>query len=68
LKILSIPRLDSFTELGLFLQNGHLTFTIDPVLTVASLLAVFGFTAAAALLPARKAAKLAPAQALGARF
>ncbi|MBN2811670.1 MAG: FtsX-like permease family protein [Spirochaetales bacterium] len=68
LKILSIPRLDSFTELGLFLQNGHLTFTIDPVLTVSSLLAVFGFTAAAALLPARKAAKLAPAQALGARF
>ena len=68
LNILSLFRFDTFTELSLFLDGGHLGFTISPVLLFGSVFVVIVFTLLAALIPARKAAKMEPAQALRTQF
>jgi putative ABC transport system permease protein len=65
---ISLLTFDSITELSLFLDNGHLGFTVDGWILVASILTVLAFTLAAALIPARKAARMEPAQALRTQF
>ena len=68
LKGISFLTFNSFTELSLFLDAGHLGFTVDGWLLVASILTVLAFTLLAALIPARKAARMEPAQALRTQF
>jgi putative ABC transport system permease protein len=68
LNIVSLLRFDAFTELALFLDNGHIGFSIDPGMFIASIAIVIVFTLLAALMPARKAAKMEPAQALRTQF
>jgi ABC-type transport system, involved in lipoprotein release, permease component len=68
LNLLHLPSFTAFTELGYFMDNGKLAFTVSPVLIAASFLVVILFTLLAALMPSRKAAKLQPAQALRTQF
>ncbi len=65
---LRLMRFDSITELGLFLENGRISYTLSPALFIGSFLMVIIFTLLAALVPARKAAKLQPAEALRTQF
>jgi len=67
LELIKIPDLASFAELGFFLQNGHLQYQLAPSLFLFSVIMVVLFTLLAALMPARRAARLAPAQALRAK-
>lgn len=68
LNVLKLFRFDSMAEMALFLDNGHLGFVVSVPTLIASLLTVIGFTLLAALLPARRAAKMEPAQALRTTF
>lgn len=67
LELIKLPNLAAIAELGFFLQNGHLQYQLAPPLFVSSVLMVVVFTITAALMPARRAARLAPAQALRAK-
>lgn len=59
-----VLKINAFTELSVFLDNGHVAYTIDGGLFVFSYLIVVILTLIAALMPARRAAKLDPAVAL----
>jgi ABC-type lipoprotein release transport system permease subunit len=50
--------------LAMLLDNGHLTFNLNPLLVLANVGIIAGLTLLAALMPARMAAKLEPANAL----
>jgi putative ABC transport system permease protein len=52
------------SPLAIILKNGHLTFSLSPLLVLANVAIIAGLTFLAALLPARNAARLDPAQAL----
>ena len=52
------------TELSFFMDKNHLLVSVDPVLMIGTLVLVSGLTLLAALIPARRAAKLEPALAL----
>jgi len=64
LKIIGLFKFDAFTELAYFLDNGHVGYSISPVMLVASFIMVIIFTVLAALIPARQAARMQPAEAL----
>ena len=64
LKIIGLFKFDAFTELAYFLDNGHIGYSISPALLIASFVMVIIFTVLAALIPARQAAKMQPAEAL----
>lgn len=64
LNVLHLFNFEAFTELSFFLDDGHLAFTISPGLLVFSFVVVCIFTLLAVLVPARKAAKKLPAEAL----
>ena len=49
---------------AMLLKNGHLTFNLNPLMVLANILIIGGLTLFAALIPARMAARLEPAQAL----
>lgn len=49
---------------AMLLRNGHLTFSLDPLLVLANILIIGGLTLLAALMPARNASRLEPAEAL----
>ena len=52
------------SPLFIILKNGHMTFSLPLVRTLANIVIVTGLTLAAAFLPARNAARLDPAVAL----
>ncbi|HKL86226.1 MAG TPA: FtsX-like permease family protein [Treponemataceae bacterium] len=64
LNVIRLLKIDAFTELAVFLDNGHVTYTVNGGLFLASYLFVIILTLIAALMPARRAAKLDPAIAL----
>jgi putative ABC transport system permease protein len=68
LNVIKLFRFDSISELGLFLDNGHIGYSVSIGTLVFSILLVIGFTLIAALLPSRRAAKMEPAQALRSQF
>ncbi len=68
LKLVGLIKLDSFTELALFLDNGRIGSTVSVGLLVGSIVTVVAFTLLAAMLPARKASRMLPAQALRTQF
>lgn len=68
LALLGAFEFSALTELALFLNQGRFSISIDPGLLVSSFVMVIGFTLLAAWLPARRAAKLEPAQALRTQF
>lgn len=49
---------------AMLLRNGHLTFSLDPLLVLVNILIIGGLTLLAALMPARNASRLEPAEAL----
>lgn len=61
-------KIDAFTELSLFLDNGYISHSMSASLLAVSYLMVVILTLIAALLPARRAAKLDPAAALRTQF
>jgi ABC-type lipoprotein release transport system permease subunit len=65
--LLSLINLGFETPLYLFLKNGHLTFKFVPMLA-GNILIVEALTLLAAYLPARQAARLEPARALGTHY
>jgi ABC-type antimicrobial peptide transport system permease subunit len=68
LLVISIPEFTTFAELAWFLDKGHLAFAVQPPVLIATLLIVGLSTILAALIPARKAARLRPAQAFRGTF
>lgn len=64
LNALRFLKIDAFTELSLFLDNGRIAYSMSGSLFVFSYVIVVVLTLIAALLPARRAAKLDPATAL----
>jgi putative ABC transport system permease protein len=62
--VLSLPSFGTESFVAIILQNGHLFFQLDVPSLVAATILVVVFTWLAALGPARKAAKLEPAEAL----
>lgn len=68
LSIASTFNLEAFAELGYFLDGGRLSWTISGITLVSSLCMVVFFTLCAAYFPARRAARLLPAQALRTQF
>ncbi len=68
LNILHLFEFSAFTELSLFLDGGHLSYTVSPALLAGSFVTVIVFTLLAALLPANRAARMEPAQALRTQF
>lgn len=56
------------TEVSYFFDSGRLLVTIDPVQFLVTVLIVSGLTLLAALIPARRAARLEPAHALRTQF
>ncbi|HNY21237.1 MAG TPA: FtsX-like permease family protein [Treponemataceae bacterium] len=68
LNVITLFRLDSMAEMALFLNNGHLQYTVSLGMLVGSIAIVIAFTLLAALIPARRAAKMEPAQALRTQF
>lgn len=64
MSLLSLFNFGTEGAVAMILQNGHLSFTLDFGSLVVSILLVSFFTVLAAWAPARKAAKLAPADAL----
>lgn len=68
LSLLSLLNFETFTELAYFMDGGHLAYTVSAPLLAGSFLVVALFTVLAALIPARRAAKLQPAQALRTQF
>lgn len=65
---LNMISLDTFTEIAYFLDDGHISYTLGVDLFVGAFLLVLIITLLAALLPARRAAALQPAQALRSHF
>ncbi|MCX7024836.1 MAG: FtsX-like permease family protein [Spirochaetes bacterium] len=59
---------NAFTELAFFLERGRLAWRVEPGLLAGSLAVVCAMTLAAASMPAGKAARLRPANALRAQF
>jgi len=68
LNLVHLFEFSAFTELSLFLDGGHLSYTVSPALLAGSFITVIVFTLLAALLPANRAAKMEPAQALRTQF
>jgi len=68
LNVLHLFEFSAFTELSLFLEGGRLAYTVSPALLAGSFVTVIVFTLLAALLPANRAAKMEPAQALRTQF
>jgi putative ABC transport system permease protein len=64
LGIMSAIKWNLLSELSFFMNKNHLMVRIDPVLMIGTLVLVSGLTLLAALIPARRAAKLEPALAL----
>jgi putative ABC transport system permease protein len=64
LNVIHLFRFDAFTELAYFLDGGHVAFTVSPALLIGSFAMVILFTLIAALMPANRAAKMQPAEAL----
>jgi putative ABC transport system permease protein len=62
--IISMISFGLSSPLFIILKNGHMTFALDPLTTLADVLVVAALTLVSALLPARKAARLDPAVAL----
>jgi ABC-type lipoprotein release transport system permease subunit len=62
--IVSLINFGLSSPLFIILKNGHMTFRVELVRTVADVVIVALLTLMAALLPARKAARLDPAVAL----
>lgn len=62
--ILSLFDFGTGTVFALFLKNGHLSFSIQAAASAAHFALVLALTLVAAFLPARRAARLAPAVAL----
>ncbi len=60
--------LSTITELALFLDGGHLSYALSPAMLAGSFGTVVVFTLIAALLPANRAARMEPAQALRTQF
>lgn len=60
----SIYNFGDSSMLAMLLDNGHLTFNLNPLLVLANVGIIAGLTLLAALLPARMAARLEPANAL----
>jgi putative ABC transport system permease protein len=60
----SIYNFGDSSMLAMLLDNGHLTFNLNPLLVLANVGIIAGLTLLAALIPARMAAKLEPANAL----
>jgi len=52
------------TPMFLLLKNGHMSFRVPPVQLIGNILLISILTVLAAFMPARKAAKLTPAEAL----
>jgi putative ABC transport system permease protein len=63
--ILSLINIGTGSPVFILLKNGHLTFKLGIAQVVADVLIIAVLTTLAALIPARKAAKLNPAVALG---
>ena len=68
LAVVSRIRWNIIAELSFFFDKGRLLVSLDPVLLIATVFIVSGVTLLAALVPARKAARLEPAQALRTQF
>jgi len=68
LNVITLFRLDSMAEMALFLVNGHLQYTLSLGMLISSIVTVIVFTLLAALIPARRAARMEPAQALRTQF
>jgi len=66
--ILGLPNFGTDSIASLFLRNGHLSFLFDPTMVILIVVLVSIMTLLAALLPARKAARLEPANALRANY
>jgi putative ABC transport system permease protein len=64
LTILGAIKWNVMAEMNFFLNKGHLMITINPVVMILTLVLVAGLTLLAALIPARRAAKMEPALAL----
>ncbi len=62
--VFSLFNFGTQSAFSVLLSNGHLSFRIDPLNVIVSILLVSVFTVVAALGPARKAARLKPADAL----
>ncbi len=63
-----LVRFEAFTELAFFLDDGRLAYAVEPGLLATALAAVLVMTLFAVLGPARKAARMNPADALRAQF
>lgn len=66
--ILRLFEFSAMTEMAFFMDNGRFAFVMDPGTLIFSFFIVVLFTLTAALLPARKAARMEPAHALRAQF
>jgi putative ABC transport system permease protein len=64
LGILGAIKWNLMTELSFFMNKNHLMVKLDPALLIGTLVLVSALTLLAALLPARKAARMEPALAL----
>ncbi len=64
LGILGAIKWNILSELSFFMNKNHLMVSVDPVLMIGTLVLVSALTLLAALIPARRAAKLEPALAL----
>lgn len=62
--VLSLINFGMDTPFFILMENGHLTFIVQPLQFAINILVVFGLTLLAAFIPARKAALLDPAVAL----
>jgi putative ABC transport system permease protein len=61
---LSAPDMGQASMLALVLDNGHISFKLNPALVLANIAIIGGLTLVAALIPALTASRLQPAQAL----
>jgi putative ABC transport system permease protein len=68
LAILGLIQWNVMAELSFFFDKGRLLVSLNPVLLGLTVVIVSGVTLLAALIPARKAARLEPAQALRTQF
>jgi len=68
LKVINLFSFASISEIGYFLDGGHIAYTVSPGMLIGSLVMVVIFTLLAALIPARQAAKMQPAEALRTQF
>ena len=61
---ISLYNLGENSVMSFFLNNGHMTFSPNPLFVIANIVIIGGLTLLAALIPARMAARLQPANAL----